>query len=77
MGKFNSTPSLLKVFDNLPPPEPSSQSYSYGGYGGQARTAVASMSVYNNCYGGCFLPGCVVTLKDGTKRRCDMVRETV
>lgn len=69
------------VFDQLPPPTPSNKN-CYGGRGGKAYAAPASMSVYNNCYGGCFLPECLVTIVDrdnstvggDRQKRCDAVR---
>jgi hypothetical protein len=65
------------VFDNLEPPEPSNKHH----YGGAPVAHVHSMAVYNNCYGGCFLPDCVadVVVVEGNNNgirqvRCDQLK---
>lgn len=57
------------IFDKLPPPKPSNK-FNYG----VQSYAPTSMSQYNNCYGGCFLPECLVEMADGTHKRSDAVR---
>jgi len=56
------------VFDNLKPPPPSSYTQQC------SKITSQTMRSYNNCYGGCFLPECLVTMVDAREKRCDEVR---
>jgi len=58
------------IFDKLPPPKPSNKNSTSGG----RRYAPTSMAQYNNCYGGCFLPECLVQMADGSQKCCDAMR---
>lgn len=56
------------VFDVLAPPEPSNT------HGKTNYHRPTSMAVYNNCYGGCFLPECSIAMADGSFARAADVR---
>ena len=67
------------IFVDLPPPTPTGSSYSGygggGGGGGSASSAPIDMSRYYNSSGGCFKPGCVVTLANGATKLVEEVRK--
>jgi hypothetical protein len=67
------------IFNSLPPPEAScaygAGRYAAAGGGGYAAAATpASMASVNTPYGPCFLPASLVTMADGSFRRCDQVK---
>ena len=66
------------VFVALPPPTAtgySSRSRGGGGGGGGASAAPIDMSRYYNQSGGCFKPGCVVAMADGSTKLVEEVQQ--
>lgn len=65
----NEVERVNKVFDSLPPPEPSAyrRSHRWGGSSSSnvAKKKTVNMSAYNNSSGPCFGPDTLVLLSDG------------
>ena len=68
------------IFISLPPPEPTGSSYSYGGYSSSSfasntYTAPSSMSAYYCSSNPCFSGDSLVSMWNGTLKRCDEIKK--
>ena len=75
-----------KIFCDLPPLEPTGQSYSTSGYGYGSASASASAStisaaplnmgaIFHDPSGGCFAPECEVLMADGTRKTIKSIKK--
>jgi hypothetical protein len=60
-------------FVSIPPPTPSTHSYSHSNAGGLPNTTLAMSSTHSPA-GPCFLGASLMTMADGSKKRCDEVQ---
>lgn len=62
------------IFVKLPPPVPSRSYSSYPSYSSYRSSSIApqpvNMSAYNNRNAGCFHEDCVITMQDGSLKKC-------